>query len=50
MKKKIKKVKHRLPIELALTLRSKGSVINSKKEYNRKREKGVVRNEIRQNF
>jgi hypothetical protein len=46
MKKKLKKVKQRLPIELVLTLRTKGAVVDSKKNYNRKNVRSIIKNEI----
>lgn len=47
MEKTLKvKIKHRLPMEVVKLLRSRGSVVKSKKDYNRQREKKVVLSEV----
>lgn len=42
------KIKHRLPAEVVQILRSRGSVLKSKKDYNRKQEKIKLLSEVRE--
>lgn len=46
MKKLKIKIRHRLPMEVVHLLKNRGSVVRSKKDYDRKREKQILKKEV----